>query len=388
MENSKSADNSARKVLENKVLCSQMLRDYSGIELLSDVQPEDIEDVTERFLPIFTEERDADVIKKVRIRKTVNKQKDNYKEHDKSAYENKECPENLNETSQELYIIALFEHKSSVDYNVVMQLFRYIVYIWEDYEKEQERFHKGISKSKSFKYPPIIPIVYYEGSEKWTACMQLHERIALAEVFTELLPDFSYKLVALNEYSEGDILSKNNELSLVMLINKMQNAEELKKLQVPEKLLSDISEKSTEDVLQTISQVIASVMRKFNIPEEEIADSTGKVRKRKMGELFENFTGAFDVQAERKKAREAGMAEGRAAGMAEGRAAGEIIHLIKMLHKLLKRNMTVEEIVEMLEDNEELISDLCDIISRHNKENITPEDVENIYNIYIKNREK
>lgn len=30
---------------------------------------------------------------------------------------------------------SLIEHKSYVDYNVVMQILRYMVYIWEDYLK-------------------------------------------------------------------------------------------------------------------------------------------------------------------------------------------------------------------------------------------------------------
>ena len=34
---------------------------------LKTVRPEDIEDVTERFIPMFTEQRDADVIKKVHL---------------------------------------------------------------------------------------------------------------------------------------------------------------------------------------------------------------------------------------------------------------------------------------------------------------------------------
>ena len=38
-----------------------------------------------------------------------------------------------------MYLIALLEHKSAVDYNVTMQLLRYMAYIWEDYEKEQEK---------------------------------------------------------------------------------------------------------------------------------------------------------------------------------------------------------------------------------------------------------
>ncbi|MCI8764682.1 MAG: Rpn family recombination-promoting nuclease/putative transposase [Lachnospiraceae bacterium] len=36
-------------------------------------------------------------------------------------------------------MISLIEHKSKVDYNVVMQIFRYMSFIWEDYEREMEK---------------------------------------------------------------------------------------------------------------------------------------------------------------------------------------------------------------------------------------------------------
>ncbi len=60
---------------------------------------------------MFTEERDADVVKKV---------------HVSTATENF------------VFFIALIEHKSGVDYNVVMQLLRYTVLIWEYYEHQME----------------------------------------------------------------------------------------------------------------------------------------------------------------------------------------------------------------------------------------------------------
>lgn len=53
-----------------------------------------------------------------------------------------------------LYIISLVEHKSRVEYNVIMQVLRYMVYIWEDYEKDMERLFPGISSRKDFRYPP------------------------------------------------------------------------------------------------------------------------------------------------------------------------------------------------------------------------------------------
>ena len=54
-------------IFENATLCSQFLREYTGIEALKHVRPEDIEDMTERFVPMFTEERNSDVVKRVHL---------------------------------------------------------------------------------------------------------------------------------------------------------------------------------------------------------------------------------------------------------------------------------------------------------------------------------
>ncbi len=43
---------------------------------------------------------------------------------------------------------------------------------WDDYAKTMEKAHPGISKTKGFRYPPVFPIVYYEGTGKWTAAIQ------------------------------------------------------------------------------------------------------------------------------------------------------------------------------------------------------------------------
>ena len=60
--------------------------------MLKNVRAEDIEDMTERYIPMFTEERESDVVKKVRL------------------------PEN----NELLFLITLIEHKTSLDYNMIM----------------------------------------------------------------------------------------------------------------------------------------------------------------------------------------------------------------------------------------------------------------------------
>ena len=49
LQNTKPRDSSAKTILGNHVLCAQFLRGYTDIDLLKDVQPEDIEDITEHF---------------------------------------------------------------------------------------------------------------------------------------------------------------------------------------------------------------------------------------------------------------------------------------------------------------------------------------------------
>lgn len=87
-----------------------------------------------------------------------------------------------------------------------MQLLRYMIYIWEDYEKEMTKQHPGISSRRDFRYPPILPIVYYEGVESWTAPIDISERILCGELLGKYLPHFQYQLVRLQDYSNQELL--------------------------------------------------------------------------------------------------------------------------------------------------------------------------------------
>ena len=292
IRNSKYHDSSSKLIFGNAELCSQFLRNYMDIPLLKNVRAEDIEDVTERYIPMFTEERNSDTVKRIKL-----SEKDT------------------------LFFVTLIEHKTKVDYNVSMQLLRYMVYIWEDYEKEMEKKKKGISKTKNFRYPPILPIVYYEGSGRWTAPCNIKDRIYFDEAFEPFTPKFFYKLVQLNDYSVEELVEKKDELSLLMLINRLQSIAAFRELNLPKDYLKDLSENSTDELLEIIAKVTAAMLRHLHLPEEEVAEFTDQVKERDMAELFEYFEDV-DLPAERKKAREEGRAEGLAEGLTEGRVEG------------------------------------------------------------------
>ena len=277
--NSEVRDSGGKLIFGDNELCSQFLRDYVDLPGLKDVTSEDIEDVSDQFVPLFAEERNADRVKRVQLKKG-------------------------NVEEPPFFLVSLIEHKTYVEYNVCMQIFRYMVYIWEDYEKEMEKRHKGISRQKGFKYPPILPIVYYEGRQEWTAPMDFKSRVNRSDVFGEYIPDFKYYLVPIQKYSNEDLLSKEDEISLIMLINKMRQIEDVKEFrELPADKINKILANTPKHIEDIIVKILMAFQLKANVPLVEAEENVGKVREKNVARLFENAD-LGDVQARRREMAE------------------------------------------------------------------------------------
>lgn len=204
-----------------------------------------------------------------------------------------------------LYLISLIEHKSNVDYNVAMQILKYMVCIWSDYAKQMEAKQEGITRNKNFRYPPILPIVYYEGSSKWTADLQLKNRILMSEVLGNYIPNFAYQVVRIHDYTNEELLMRKNEMSLIMMINKIQSMEDLAQFcQSPPEPMDEILRNSPESIRHIIRDILYGLLMKMNIPVDEAKQYTELVEEGHMGYLFENFE-KVNIQQERQNTAEA-----------------------------------------------------------------------------------
>ena len=290
INNNKLRGNSSKLIFSDNILNSQFLRDYADMDILRYIQPEDIEDVSERYVPLYSTERESDTVKKVNISKYL-----------KLTSEEKES---LNPLDLSLYVISLVEHKTKVEYNVAMQLLRYMVHIWEDYEKEMNRLYPHISSRKDFRYPPILPIVYYEGTAKWTALLDLADRILCGELLGKYLPHFQYQLITLHSISNTDLLAKGDEISLAMLINKIQTPEDISAFMgLSGEQVDSILKDTPEHLLDILSKVFRALLYNMHMPEDEVEETVARIKERKMGRLFENVT--MDIQAERRNTAQA-----------------------------------------------------------------------------------
>ena len=170
------------------------------------------------------------------------------------------------------------------------------------------------------------------------------------------LPSFNYLVVPLNKYSKQDLIEKNDELSLIFLINQLQNSSEFHALKdIPKEYTEHLTDNTPDYLLKIIGKVIAVLLHKLNVPDEEVYDITDQITRRQFSMMFDNFQ-AYDVQETRRVSRE----EGRI----EGKIEGEQLLLIKLVIKKLEKNYSAEQIAEILEESLDTIQPIYDIALR------------------------
>ena len=96
-------------------------------------------------------------------------------------------------------------------------------------------------------------------------------------------------------------MEKRDEISLVMMINKLQTAEDIEKFrQLPGSEMDAILKDTPEYLVDSIANVLRAFLLKLNVPVSDTEKLADKVREKKMGELFADMQ-KIDIQAEWKK---------------------------------------------------------------------------------------
>ena len=185
----------------------------------------------------------------------------------------------------------------------------------------------------------IIPFVYYEGKEKWTAGLHLKDRIEFAEEMSEYIPDFQYHVVSVQQYTNEELSKKGDEMALVMLINKIQNPEDWKRFTEEAREFVDTAyAQASDEIKEVIIKVLWALLKKMNVPNEEARELMGEIGGQGMGILFENAE-KMDIQAERKntqREKERADAEKERADVEKERADAAERQLAELREKLAR----------------------------------------------------
>jgi hypothetical protein len=270
-------DNTLKSIFGDNLLFAQFLHDLVPIDILKGVRPEDITDLSERFLPLFQEGRDSDTVKRINL-----------------------------SGSPPLFVIAIVEHESKVNFRTPFKMLQYITLVLNEYEKEEEKNDRGASQRKGFKYPPVLPLVFYDGKHNWTAEKNFLHRTALHEVFEKYIPKFEYELIDLHRFKVEDIAQFNDALSFILLIDRVdiEGADKETLLRaIPEGYLEQIGLRIPEGMGKLLSDAVTVLMSRVRVAPEVIREVTDYVEKKEYQTMFERLLEDIDkVMAAKDKA--------------------------------------------------------------------------------------
>ena len=157
-------------------------------------------------------------------------------------------------------------------------------------------------------------------------------------IFGQYIPKFEYELVNLNDYSQQDLVGFNNAISLLLIMDKVKVATDIKNLRkLPEQFIEEMAKKVPEPFLVIFKDCIELLLRKINVPKEEIEKITEKIHERRFNAMFDIIDG-YDVQVTRRVAKEE--------------------EKIETAKKMLLRNKPMDEIVEFTGLTEEKIKEI------------------------------
>jgi len=193
-----------------------------------------------------------------------------------------------------------------------------------EYEKEENKKKKGASALKGFKYPPVLPIVYYDGTGNWTAETEFLNKVELNNVFYKYIPKFEYEVVSLKQYTVEDLIRFGDALSLIMIIDKISKPDEINLLgKLPPNYIETLKLNIPPHLNKLLADVITVLLKRINVPTDEINAVTEQIYERGLQEMFniENY----DVQETRRVAEARGIAIGEERGIAIGEERGMAI---------------------------------------------------------------
>ena len=207
------------------------------------------------------------------------------------------------------YIYLLFEHKSYTDKTTALQLLTYMCNIWK-LQIKQERLP----------LPVIVPLVLYHGREKWNGSNDLsHLMRGTHKQLLAYIPDFSFVLVDLSEYSDDQIKGAILSRAGLLLLKHVFTPGYEKKFPEILSLLRTLLEKQTG--LQYIETIIRYIL---NTAEDmAVADLKNMVEKNLSADQGEM------IMTLAEKIKQEGIQEGIKQGIQQGIRQG-LIEAIEM----------------------------------------------------------
>ena len=117
--------------------------------------------------------------------------------------------------ANDLLIYILIEHQSTVDPLMGFRLLFYMCQIWDIQRCELEA---GDIPRSQWRLRPILPIVYYTGSQRWQTPISLAEMMDVPEVLTRFVPTFDTLFLGVKDTDTYDLTKTGHPLGWLLAV--------------------------------------------------------------------------------------------------------------------------------------------------------------------------
>lgn len=176
-------DKGYKRIFKVKKNFLDFIQKYVALDWMMELTVKDIELIDKEFITDQFETYESDFVYKIHVK------------------------------GNDIYMFFLQELQSSNDFSMPFRLLVYMTAIWLDYFKNTD---KNERIRKDFMFPPIFPLVLYNGSNSWTAKKHFKEMVKGGELLEEYVLDFKYQLISVTKLEEDFITNSNTLIDNIL----------------------------------------------------------------------------------------------------------------------------------------------------------------------------
>lgn len=258
----------------------------------------------------------------------------------------------------DMYIYVLQELQSYVDYTMI---FRVMMYVVNTLLRHFMSTDISIRESSKFRLPPVIPIVFYNGKEKWTALKSLKDYQQDGSIFGDYVLNLKYYLIDLSELEEEYILNTNTVIDNIMYCDKFrERAEIINALNTAYKRINTLNPQDIESFDVWAHNILLNICKDKSAIASELLTIV-----KKGDDNMGDFKHGWLLQYEEDRANaiaeglKEGLQQGLEQGLEQGLKQGLKQGLIETCNELgLSREDTLTRLIEKFSLSEEPANEL------------------------------
>ncbi len=228
-------DGSYRRLFSHARMVEDLIRRYIGPAWIDRLDFSTLEMVPAHYVSDELEQRESDVVWRLRY----------------------------GPSGEWFYVYLLIEFQSGVVRFMAIRVLSYMMLLYQDLI-----LRKQLTRSR--KLPPVLPIVLYNGTRKWTAPLQVAELIESLPGCEALLPRFEYLVIDEGHLPPEQLEPFDNPVSGVFRLEQSQGLEEIQR--IIDTLIEVLDDPELRELRRDMATWLRRVVLPARLPGVEVAE--------------------------------------------------------------------------------------------------------------------